>query len=244
MVLAPPQLELSDPLGLARAVCGGSGSAGELLVLPRTQPVPWLGDDTAGAAVSAASALAGREATDITGLADYQPGTPASRIHWPALARGDDLLERVFASETQLPPLVVLDARTTESRSGLERLDAAIRATASLSLALARAGAVDLLLPGHRTPVRISASLTGWPSVHRALALVQEAPLDGAAPVLPRDNQGVLFYAASDLALVGEAARRRPGRLWTLTPRLPGAALSPGGSELAECLLSPHASGA
>jgi uncharacterized protein (DUF58 family) len=244
MVLAAPRLELSDPLGLARARCGGGAAVGELLVLPRAEPVPWLTESPVGVAVATASARAGREAGEITGLRDYQPGTPASRIHWPALAHGGDLLERVFAGETQPAPLVVIDARTAESWSGLELLDVTIRAVASLSLALARAGAVDLQLPGRGVPVRIGASLSAWPAAHRALALVVEAPPGGPAPEVPRDNPGVLFYAAGDPALAAAAARRWNGPLWTLTPRLPGASLLPGAVECAGCVLTPPVGGA
>jgi uncharacterized protein (DUF58 family) len=240
MELTPPRLNLSDALGLARAVCTGDGTAGELLVLPRTEPVPWLADDTSGASVYAASSVAGREATDVVGLREYQLGTPASRIHWAALARGGELLERVFASETQMAPLVVIDPRTAGTASSAEALNAAIRATASLSLALARAGAVDVLLPGHVVAVRIGASMTAWPSVHQALALMVEASFGAPAPLVPRDSQGVLFYACSDPALVTEAQRRWAGRLWTVTPRLPGVALPPGAAELAGCVVAPH----
>ena len=51
-------------------------------------------------------------AVDIDGLRPYRPGTPASRIHWAALARGAGLLERRLRADGDTRPLVVLDARS------------------------------------------------------------------------------------------------------------------------------------
>ena len=50
-------------------------------------------------------------ATEVDGLRPYRQGTPASRIHWPALARGAGLLERRLRADTDSRPLVVVDAR-------------------------------------------------------------------------------------------------------------------------------------
>ena len=75
-------------------------------------------------------------AVDLDGLRPYRPGTPASRIHWPAVARGAGLIERRLQADGDARPLVVLDARTPASagRAGVDLLDAAVRAAASLVL--------------------------------------------------------------------------------------------------------------
>src|SRR5207302_11054519 len=113
------------PLTIATAIRSGTDEAQELLVLPRTLPVHWLGAGT-GDRQSIRSALVRPQtlaAVDVDGLRPYQPGTPASRIHWPALARGRGLLERRLRAEGDTRPLVVLDAR---GNGGDERLDAAV----------------------------------------------------------------------------------------------------------------------
>ena len=92
--LRPTRLELHDPLGLhVRAV--ESADPGELLVLPRIEPVVAAGG---GAGGTRASVLAGLESgtamsqvdpraieLEVDGLRRYRDGSPASRIHWSAV---------------------------------------------------------------------------------------------------------------------------------------------------------------
>ncbi len=94
-------------------------------------------------------------AVELDGLRAYRPGTPASRIHWPALAKGAGLLERKLRVAGDTVPLVVLDARGPEplGQHG-DHLDAAVRAAASLTLELARARGCRLLLPGEQAGAR------------------------------------------------------------------------------------------
>lgn len=184
--LEPPSLLLRDPLELAQARCIGSQPPQEVLVLPRTEPVRYAHGEGAymlGLARTRADVLA---AIEVDGLRQYVPGTPASRIHWPALARGAGLLERKLRVSGDTVPLVVLDARGPEPvGEALHHLDAAVRAAASLTLELARAGGCRLLLPGARRAQEISRDLLGWPSAHARLAVVQggreaRAPSPGA----------------------------------------------------------------
>ncbi len=134
-------------------------------------------------------------ATDVDGLRPYQRGTPASRISWPALARGAGLLERRLRADPDTSPLVVLDARCSGPE---EQVDAAVRAAASLTLALARAGGCDLLLPGDRRPVRIESNLSAWTGMHVRLALVEGGP-DAPAPWLSfRSRVGRVFFVAAE----------------------------------------------
>ena len=125
--------------------------AQKLLVLPRTEPVRWLRPTAGGGSISPTAtrpseALA---AVDVDGLRPYRVGTPASRIHWPAVARGAGLIERRLQADGDARPLVVLDARTATGDAA-ELLDAAVRAAASLTLELARRGGCGLLLPGEQ----------------------------------------------------------------------------------------------
>ena len=198
VVLAAPGLRLQDPLGLARIEVMGSRGA-ELLVLPRTEPVRWASPD--GDARGRGEGLAGARqpptVVEVDGLRPYQPGTPASRIYWAALARGADLLERRLEADVDARPLVVLDARS----GGPDRqLDAAVRAAASLTLELARGGGCRLLLPDERRATAIEADLAAWPAVHARLAVVESAV---RAPALPPDASLVLYVAAQPLEPAG-----------------------------------------
>ena len=94
-----------DPLDLARVEATSAESDQTLLVLPRTEPVRWRNSGR-GRRLDhldgdhAAEMLA---AVDLDGLRPYRPGTPASRIHWPAVARGAGLIERRSAGRRRHP---------------------------------------------------------------------------------------------------------------------------------------------
>jgi uncharacterized protein (DUF58 family) len=98
-----------------------------------------------------------------------EPGVAASRVHWPTVARTGSLAERVITPEFDRGLLVVLDTRVAVD---LERLDAAVRAAASLALALARDGGARLLVCDQPAAWSIDGRLAGWPRVHARLATV------------------------------------------------------------------------
>ncbi len=195
--LAPPVLHVSDPLELARVQTSSAEPDQTMLVLPRTEPVHWLspgrgrrlqlldGND-------AAQTLA---AVDLDGLRPYRPGTPASHIHWPAVARGAGLIERRLQADGDTRPLVVLDTR---GPGPSEELDAAVRAAASLTLELARGGGCGLLLPGEQRATPIDRELISWPAAYRRLALATGGP-EARAPVVgtPRGRLGPMIYVAA-----------------------------------------------
>ncbi len=192
-----PALSLRDPLGLAAVRRPGEGRAEQLLVLPRTEPVSWIADESGDRPDSPALTLAAEAfaATEVDGLRPYRPGAPASRIHWPALARGAGLLERRLRTDAASGPLVVLDARGSGAD---ELLDAAVRAAASLTLELARRTGCELLLPGERRPIRIGPDLAAWPGAHARLALV-EGGAEAPPPALgARPHLGRIYYVVAD----------------------------------------------
>ena len=162
--LGPARLRVADPFGIcAREI---HSAPQELLVLPRVYPV-------------SARALGRLEngdrspldaAVEVDSLRAHSPGSPAFRIHWPAVARTGTLMERSFAAESDPRVLVVLDARAPESE---EALDQALRATASLCVQIARRGGCLLLLPDDRHASVIGPDLRSWPALHTRLALVQ-----------------------------------------------------------------------
>jgi uncharacterized protein (DUF58 family) len=193
-----PRVRVRDPLGLFFSERAGDG-AEELLVLPRTEPVllhPAGGDLRR----LAAGNHAGEDppaAVELDGLRPYRPGTPATRIHWPALARGAGLLERRLRAEAEGVPLVILDPR---DGGRTELLDAAVRAAASLTLWLARGGGCRLLIGGERRALAVERDLRAWPSAHARLALVQGGT-SAQAPVCSEALAGgwLLYVAATSM---------------------------------------------
>ncbi len=197
--LFPVELAVHDPLELTRTLCPSPQSAHEVLVLPRTEPVR-----TVGGGGARNLGLDGRSsdvvaAVEPDGLRAYRPGTPASRIHWPALARGAGLLERKLRVAGDTVPLVVLDVRgPNQTAEDLARVDAAVRAAASLVLELARASGCRLLLPGERRALEISPDLAGWPGAHARLAVVEDGPTSKApSPGAIQSALGPLFYVVA-----------------------------------------------
>ena len=171
VVLEPTRLSVADPLSLLR-VTRRSGTAQEVLVLPALHPVSWSGGTLLRREL-AAGERAGLEppaALEVDGVRPYRPGTPATRIHWPSLARGAGLMERRLRADGDELPLVVLDPG---SPAGEPELDAAVRAAASLAVSLARREGCRVMVGAGDRPVALGRDLTGWDDVHGALALVE-----------------------------------------------------------------------
>lgn len=219
--LQPPSLAVSDALELAQRVCAcdGEPQQEEVIVLPRTERVRW--GRGSGAASADRSVAPAREQSlapvEVDGLRPYRRGTPAARIHWPALARGAGLLERRLAPDCDTRPLIVLDARTAHPAEA--HVDAAVRAAASLARELARSGGCALLLPGERRAVAIGPGLAAWPAAHVRLALVEGGP-GAPAPSLRGARAGRVFYvAARALAQLPPALRGSAGASVLVVPR-------------------------
>jgi uncharacterized protein (DUF58 family) len=199
--LDPPILIVSDALDLARIVRESPSPAQEVLVLPRTERVKWVpGAGEKWRRATGAAPLEPFGATEVDGLRPYRQGTPASRIHWAALARGAGLLERRLRADTETRPLVVLDARCD---GPVEHLDAAVRAAASLVLELGRHTGCGLLLPGEFRALEIEPDLTAWPVAHTKLAMVEGGP-GTRAPGLARGARSaqVVYVAATPQAVL------------------------------------------
>ena len=193
--LEPPALRVADPIGLAPVFRRGSDRL-ELLVLPRTEPVNWSRAGAAGNRHTPAHGLLADAfaASEVDGLRPYRPGTPASRIHWAALARGAGLLERRMRAEQESRPLIVLDSRCAEEV--LQRLDMAVRAAASLVLDLARRGGCGLLTADGGRALEIDSRLAGWPAARTRLALI--APGRRAPALAAHRRPGQIFYVAAE----------------------------------------------
>jgi uncharacterized protein (DUF58 family) len=191
--LGSPRLLVRDPFGLATRELR-SAPVGDLVVLPRLEPIELLA--TAGGALGEGAGVArgGRGVSqvaevDVEGLRPYRPGSPASRIHWPAVARHGELIERRLSSGGGSRPVVVLDLRGSDGRPP------AVRAAASLCFQLAAGGGCELVLPGSRRALPLDPSLRGWPEAHVRIAV---APA-GAPPAstLAAAGGGPVFWVAS-----------------------------------------------
>jgi hypothetical protein len=128
-------------------------------------------------------------------------------------------MERRLRPEADARPMVALDARVPAS---VEALDAAVRATASLAVHLARRGGVALLLPGDRRPVLLESDLHGWAAQHVRLALLEEG--GGPVPAALSGRRGPL------LLVVANVPARLP-RLLVASPSARRVLIVPGGME-------------
>jgi uncharacterized protein (DUF58 family) len=227
--LGSARAEICDPLGLwARSV--ESADPGELLILPRIEPVLAAGRGGGGARPNALAGLEEGAATsaldaraielEVDGLRAYRPGTPASRIHWPAVARTGELVERRLVAGADAAPLVVLDAARPSSSAAL---DAVVRAAASLCVHLAATGGCAALLPGDRRATEIEPDLRGWPQVHARLAVVEAG---SAIPAVTRAiRSGAVFWAtAAERPELPQALRAGAGPRYLVAPEAGRAA--------------------
>ena len=219
----PGLLVVHDPLRLAVREIAVAGGDDEVLVLPRVEPVLAVGAGGAGGAGvgpdsgSDRAGLRGRidgsaAELDLDGLRPYRLGTPASRIHWPAVARSGEMLERRLTSDADSAPLVVLDSARPPSE---QALDQAVRAAASLCLHLAKSGGCALLLPGERRPAALGSDLAAWPTLHARLALV-EATSRPPVPARARRAGAVIWVSASGLS-PRDLPRGAGGGSWLVT---------------------------
>jgi uncharacterized protein (DUF58 family) len=202
--LEPVTLLISDPLGLCgRAVRSREG--GRVLVLPMVEPVisaaggggelgQAVTEDTGDGAEGPGLDVRTLD-SEIDGLRPYRRGSPASRIHWPAVARTGELLERRIVAGADTAPLVVLDASNPPDE---ESLDKAVRAAASLAVHLARLGGCALLLPDERRSRELDPQLRTWPELHARLALVEAT---GAPPTVSRNQRGDVFWVTANSRL-------------------------------------------
>jgi uncharacterized protein (DUF58 family) len=194
--LAPPALVLRDPFGLAQRVVTGS-HGDEVLVLPRVYPVRATAGGGDATPAHARAALIAAAETELDGLREHRPGSPASRIHWPAVARGHGLMERKLISEADSRPLVVLDPRGAGGPPSQDALDAAVRAAASLCVHFARRSGCSLLLPGDRRAHVVEKDLVAWPAAHVRLALLDEST--GPSLVAAQNRRGLVVLVAARL---------------------------------------------
>jgi uncharacterized protein (DUF58 family) len=193
--LEPSRLRLRDGLGIVDWPLV-VGQPEPLLILPVADlrvPVPPRPD------VRAAD-------PDLDGLEPYVPGTPISRVHWPALARGAGLQQRRLTAPPAGLPLVVVDtADTSDPRA----VDWAARTAAGAILRLAGVGGCRVLLPGDQVATAVTDLTAAWRGVHRRLALLQ--------PGCPAARPGPL--EAGEVSVLHVRAAHAPAEMLGAPPR-------------------------
>jgi uncharacterized protein (DUF58 family) len=205
--LEPSRVVVRDPFGLASRTVTADAAA-EVLVLPRIERVRTPHGDGHGTGLAQRRGRPTLAAeVELDGLRPHREGAPASRIFWQALARGGELMERRLVAEGDTRPLVVLDLRTPDSP---DAADAAVRATASLAVALAKEGGCALLLPGDRRPSGLDPTLAGWPALHVRLALLETEAVPNLSGVAAHRGP-VLYVAARVLPRAPRALAHAPG---------------------------------
>jgi uncharacterized protein (DUF58 family) len=216
--LGPARLVVRDPLGLWQRVLQ-SERTDDVVVLPRVDPVRWTGPGAeprgqsagSGSASDATSRRGGLAQFEVDGLRPYRDGSPASRIHWPAVARTGEMIERRLIAGGEPRPLVVFDPRGGTEPHHRER---AMRAAASLCVELARAGGCDLLVPGERRALPVDPALRAWPEAHVRIAVSDP----DAGPMLSAGmRSAAVLWVTAGRSLPPSLRRLRPGS-FLITP--------------------------
>ncbi len=229
-------LVIRDPLGLAVRELESEPDMAEVLVLPRIEPVMAVegggvpgsfsrgreGGDGGGAGRAPAPEM------ELDVLRPYRPGAPATRIHWPTLARTGELMERRFVADPRARPLIVVDSHDPV---GERELDAAMRAAASLAKHLAAGGGCGVLLPGDRNPTLLGHDMRGFAEVHARLALLEPS---ASSPVIARQRSaGPVVWVTASHAI--PALPSRMGAGWIVAPH-PLAAGAPAEFRVGGCI--------
>jgi uncharacterized protein (DUF58 family) len=206
--LGPTSVVIRDPFGIRARETPVDGEA-SVLVLPRLEPIRAAAEGSAAGALGlltdGAAARRGAAAieVEIDGLRPYRDGSPASRIHWPTVARTGEMVERRLDAGTGGRPLVVLDSSAPASE---EALDRSVRAAASLVHRLALAGGCGLAISGAPRVLEVDSRLRGWQTAHARLALVESG---GRPPALRggRARGAAVFWVTPSRTGSSPAAR-------------------------------------
>ncbi|HKJ35824.1 MAG TPA: DUF58 domain-containing protein [Solirubrobacterales bacterium] len=220
------ELEISDPFGLASAT-RRSPRGGEVVVLPRIEPISFSSPGAAGRGLGLGERGFDGSGPDswaaefeIDGLRPYRDGSPAARIHWPTVARTDELHERRITSGADAARLVVLDPQRA---AGVEQLDAVARAAASICHELGSGPGCVLLIGGEPLPSEVEGRLRNFAAAHRRIAVVEADA--GEPPVHRIGRAGLAIWLSADPSRAPEArlGRLTAGRRILVRPRAGGA---------------------
>lgn len=136
--LGPLEVELADPLGIARSTRVVAGTD-EVVVAPRAYllDIPQLGQGVLGKALLDKARRLGPG--EFHGLRDYADGDEPRTIHWKASARTDSLLVKEHTVEGLQRCTVLFDAHPN-SYSSAESFERGVTSAASIVHSASRAG--------------------------------------------------------------------------------------------------------
>lgn len=162
--VGPLEVELSDPLGVARRT-RRIGSPSRLVVYPRVESLTTFtlaaGADRQSVA---GAAVVGTRGEEFYAVREYVTGDDIRSVHWPSTARHDDLMIR--QQETVREGRMTLAVDVREAAHDRLSLEASLSAVASLADAALRSG-------NHIRMVTTGGDDSGWGSggAHRAKVL-------------------------------------------------------------------------
>jgi uncharacterized protein (DUF58 family) len=168
------------------------GADGHITVWPRPRPVsPRVLARLVPAIETAGEAQRARHREDLYGIRDYQPGDQANRIHWRSSVRRGALVVREFERPVCREAALLLDL---DRRQSPDRLDAAVRAAASVLRAARDRGARVVVMGWEDTLVEHRE----WETAMDWLAGVTPSgpPLADVLPAL-RGRGGLIVVASS-----------------------------------------------
>ncbi|MDR7423251.1 MAG: DUF58 domain-containing protein [Armatimonadota bacterium] len=205
------------PVGPIEVVCRGMlglfsmrrrfHAADGVAVWPATRPVPAaVAEQLLPVLEGRAGGRRTRQAEDIYGVRDYQPGDQLARIHWRSTARRGALVVREYERPEGPAAAIVLDLDRTQAPA---RLDAAVRAAASIFRLAVQRGA-DVVLMGWED---------GWVAHRRwEPAMDWLAGVGAAAPRLPEALAALPPDRRAVVAVASAAYRDLPAGVLAVVP--------------------------
>jgi uncharacterized protein (DUF58 family) len=187
---------------------------GRILIWPRTRQVPAQALTRLASVLESLASDRTRDPEELYGVRDYRMGDSLAHVHWRSSARRGALVVREFERPRAVAATLVLDL---DRRQAPERLDAAVRATASL-LRLARDRQIDVAVTGWEEGL---VALRGWEPAMDWLAHVTPSG-PPVAEILPS-------LAAAGRRLIVVASSHDPALPADVTPVVPAEDLAASG---------------
>jgi uncharacterized protein (DUF58 family) len=190
--VGPLEVVVSDPFGLVQVATRGAPEV-QLTVLPHVDqltPMPYTSAHDPQAGVRQLNAL-GRTGEEFYALRPYVVGDDLRRVHWPSLARVDELMVRQNELPWQGRTTVLLDVRPATHEG--ESIEVAVSATASVVMAASRRQDLVRLVTTDGTDSDFAPGSDHVQAIMEHLAVVEPAgdgTLHAALEVLGRRGSG------------------------------------------------------
>ncbi len=210
--VGPLDVEIADPLGLARTKLVAAGVS-ELLVYPTVFAVtPLPQSDSIDPYASSLQTLAlGLTGEDFHALRRFDQGDDLRRVHWPSTARYDELMVRQDEQPSLGRVTVVIDNR--ETTMSADELDLATTIAGSVALAAQRQHDLVRVCAAGGTSGRFAVSNSDIESILGFLAVLDltssVSPVAGLQHAATPDAGGALVLISSEPDLAESTAVRR-----------------------------------